>query len=54
MLAVIVSFVPSCHYLVSGSSRPIHTGGGGGVVWFVQTPLQGSVVHEIKNLTISR
>ena len=30
MLAVIVSFVPTCHYLVSGSSRPIQGGGGGG------------------------
>ena len=49
MLAVIVLFVSSCHYLVSGSSRPIRRGGGGSFGLYKQ----GSVVHEIKNLTIS-
>ena len=40
MLAVIVLFVPSCHYLVTGSSRHIHKGerGEGGRVGLYQLP----------------
>ena len=46
MLAVIVLFVP--HLPLPGQcSKPTHWAGGG-FVWFVQTPLQGSVVHEIR------